>query len=198
MVSPSAHRRAIRPMPERTLESERPFLGRLLRVRVDEVELDDGRRTTREVVEHPGAVAMLAWDGEHLALVRQWRHAAGRALLEVPAGTVDPGEEPATTAARELAEETELQADSWERGPAFFTAPGFCTEYLTVYLATDLRPADDSSHPDDEDLEVVRLSLTQALDAIDSGEIEDAKSIVAILWLARRLGSGAAIGPSRS
>ena len=95
------------------------------------------------------------------------------------------------------AEETELQADSWERGPAFFTAPGFCTEYLTVYLATDLRPADDSSHPDDEDLEVVRLSLTQALDAIDSGEIEDAKSIVAILWLARRLGDAAAIEPSQ-
>ena len=183
-------------MPERTVESRRPFVGRLLRLRVDEVELDDGRRTTREVVEHPGAVAMLPWDGEHLALVRQWRHAAGRALLEVPAGTVDPGEEPATTAARELAEETELHADSWERGPAFFTAPGFCTEYLTVYLATDLRPGDDSAHPDDEDLEVVRLSLTEALDAIDSGQIEDAKSIVAILWLARRLGGAAAIGPS--
>ncbi len=183
-------------MPERTVESRRPFVGRLLRLRVDEVELDDGRRTSREVVEHPGAVAMLPWDGELLALVRQWRHAAGRALLEVPAGTVDPGEEPATTAARELAEETELQADSWERGPAFFTAPGFCTEYLTVYLATDLGPADDSAHPDDEDLEVVRLSLPEALDAIDSGQIEDAKSIVAILWLARRLGGADAIGPS--
>jgi len=186
-------------MPERTVESRRPFVGRLLRVRVDEVELDDGRRTTREVVEHPGAVAMLAWDGEHLALVRQWRHAAGRALLEVPAGTVDPGEEPDATAARELAEEVDLRAETWERAPAFFTAPGFCTEYLTVYLATDLHPAEEMAHPDDEDLEVVRMTLPQALDAIDAGEIEDAKSIVAILWLARRLGGGAAvIGPSRS
>jgi len=140
---------------------------------------------------------MLAWDGERLALVRQWRHAAGRALLEVPAGTVDPGEDPATTATRELAEETELQAGSWERGPAFFTAPGFCTEYLTVYLATDLRPADESAHPDDEDLEVVRMTLPEALGAVDRGEIEDAKSIVAILWLARRLGGAAAIGPSQ-
>ena len=183
-------------MPERTLESRRPFVGRLLRMRVDEVELDDGRRATREVVEHPGAVAMLAWDGERLALVRQWRHAAGRTLLEVPAGTVDPGEEPATTASRELAEEVDLRADTWQRAPAFFTAPGFCTEYLTVYLATDLRPAEESAHPDDEDLEVVRMTLPEALAAIDSGEIEDAKSIVAILWLARHLGQAAAIGPS--
>jgi ADP-ribose pyrophosphatase len=196
MVSPSVDRRATRPMPERTLESRRPFVGRLLRMRVDEVELDDGRRATREVVEHPGAVAMLAWDGERLALVRQWRHAAGRTLLEVPAGTVDPGEEPATTASRELAEEVDLRADTWQRAPAFFTAPGFCTEYLTVYLATDLRPAEKSAHPDDEDLEVVRMTLPEALAAIDSGEIEDAKSIVAILWLARHLGQAAPIGPS--
>jgi len=184
-------------MPERTVESRRPFVGRLLRIRVDEVELDDGRRTTREVVEHPGAVAMLPWDGEHLALVRQWRHATGRALLEVPAGTLDPDEEPDTTASRELAEETDLQADSWERGPAFFTAPGFCTEYLTVYLATGLHSAADSAHPDDEDLEVVRMTLPEALAAVDRGEIEDAKSIVAILWLARRLAGAAAIGSSK-
>ena len=185
-------------MPERTVDSRSAFVGRLLRLRVDEVELDDGRRTTREVVEHPGAVAMLAWDGEHLALVRQWRHAAGRALLEVPAGTVDPGEEPAATAARELAEEVDLRAETWERAPAFFTAPGFCTEFLTVYLATDLHRADESVHPDDEDLEVVRMTLPEALDAIDAGEIEDAKSIVAILWLARRLSGAAAIGPTRT
>ena len=185
-------------MPERTLESRRPYVGRLLRLRVDEVELDDGRRTSREVVEHPGAVAMLAWDGERLALVRQWRHAAGRALLEVPAGTVDPGEEPAATAARELAEEVDLRADTWLRGPAFFTAPGFCTEFLTVYLATGLHPTDQSSHPDDEDLEVVHMTLPEALAAVDSGDIEDAKSIVAILWLARRLDGATTIGPSRS
>jgi len=80
---------------------------------------------------------------------------------------------------------------------AFFTAPGFCTEYLTVYLATDLHPAEETTHPEDEDLEVVRMTLSEALDAVDAGEIEDAKSIVAILWLARRLGGAAAIGPSQ-
>jgi len=185
-------------MPERTLETRRPFVGHLLRIRVDEVALDDGRRTTREIVEHPGAVAMLAWDGEQLALVRQWRHAAGRALLEVPAGTLEPGEDPAATAARELVEETKLEADEWERGPAFFTAPGFCTEYLTVYLASGLHAAGAGDQPDDEELEVVRMTLHEALEAVDRGEIEDAKSIVAILWLARRLAGGAGIGPARS
>ena len=178
-------------MAERTIASRRAFDGRLLRVRIDEVALGDGRQTRREVVEHPGAVAILPWDGERLTLVRQWRHPAGRALLEVPAGTLDPGESPETTARRELAEEVELAAGSWERGPAFFTAPGFCTEYLTVFLATDIHPDTTSSHDDDEELEPVSLTLDEALEAIDRGAIEDAKSLVAILWLARRVERGA-------
>ena len=99
-------------MPERTIESRRAFDGRLLNVRVDEVETDDGRRSTREIVEHPGAVAILAWDGRALTLVRQWRHAAGRDLLELPGGTLDPGESPLQTARRELSEETGRVADA--------------------------------------------------------------------------------------
>jgi ADP-ribose pyrophosphatase len=182
-------------MAERTIASRPGFEGRLLRVRVDEVALDDGRQTVREVVEHPGAVAILAWDGERLVLVRQWRHPAGAELLEVPAGTLDPGEEPMATAVRELAEETELGADRWERGPAFYTAPGFCTEFLTVYLATGLHPRTDGAHDDDEELERVEMTLPEALAAVDDGTIRDAKSIAAILWLARRLEQGGAIGP---
>ena len=108
-----------------------------------------------------------------------------------PAGTLDPGESPETTARRELAEEVELAAGSWEQGPAFFTAPGFCTEYLTVFLATDVHPDTSATHDDDEELEPVSLTLSEALDAIDRGEIEDAKSLVAILWLARRVERGA-------
>src|SRR5579859_127155 len=104
-----------RTMAERTVASQRAFEGRLLRLRVDEVALDDGRRASREVVEHPGAVAILPWDGHRLSLVRQWRHAAGRALLEVPAGTLDGGEAPAVAARREMAEEVELAADHWEQ-----------------------------------------------------------------------------------
>jgi ADP-ribose pyrophosphatase len=91
-------------MDERTLSTTHPWTGKRIRVRVDEVERSDGHRTIREIVEHPGAVAILAWDGERLAMVRQWRHATGQVLLEIPAGTLEPDEPPAETARRELDE----------------------------------------------------------------------------------------------
>jgi ADP-ribose pyrophosphatase len=173
-------------MPERTISSRRPFTGRLLAMRIDEVELESGRRAVREVVEHPGAVAILAWDGERLAMVSQWRQAAGADLLEIPAGTCEQGEAALATAQRELAEECGLAASSWKEGPSFYTAPGFSTELLNLYLATDLRPIDTPA-PDDEALERSWLTLPAALSAIDTGRIRDAKSLVGILWLARRL-----------
>lgn len=171
---------------EQVVASARPWSGRLIGVRVDEVRLPSGRTTSREVVEHPGAVGILAWDGARLALVRQWRHAAGTALLEIPAGTLDPGEEPLATARRELAEECAVAASSWEAGPSFYTAPGFCTERLSLFLATGLAAA-DAEGPDDEDLELSWLTLPEALAAIDDGRVIDAKSIAGILWLSRRL-----------
>ena len=173
-------------MTERTVSTQRAFEGRLINLRVDEVELDDGRRVRREVVEHPGAVAMLAWDGERLAMVRQWRHAAEAELLEIPAGTMEPGEEPTATAARELREETSLGARHWEAGPRFYTAPGFCTEVIQLFLATDLLDLPGASEPD-EQIELAWLSLTDALAAIGSGAVVDAKSIAGIYWLASRL-----------
>ena len=176
-------------MPERTLSSRHEFRGRLLALRVDEVELASGRRATREVVEHPGAVAILASDGERLAMVRQWRQAAGAELLEIPAGTREPGEAPLGTAQRELAEECGLEAAQWVQGPAFYTAPGFSTELLTLFLATDLRTVETAA-PDDEALERSWLPLAAAEAAIDAGTIRDAKSLVGILWLARRLARG--------
>ena len=172
-------------MPERTVSSRRAFSGRLLSLRVDEVELESGRRATREVVEHPGAVAILAWDGERLATVRQWRQAAAADLLEIPAGTREPGESPLESAERELAEECGLRAGRWEEGPSFFTAPGFSTELLTLFLATSLS-AVEVAPPEDEALERSWLTLADALEAIDDGRIRDAKSLVGILWLARR------------
>jgi len=153
---------------------------------VDEVERSDGHRTTREIIEHPGAVAMLAWDGARLAMVRQWRHATGQVLLEIPAGTLEPGEPPADTARRELAEEVGLAATTWVEGPRFFTAPGFCTELMHLYLATDLTDATAEADAD-ELLEPAWLTLPDALAAVDDGRIADAKSIVGIGWLARRL-----------
>jgi ADP-ribose pyrophosphatase len=175
-----------RAMEERTISSRRVFEGRLLSVRVDEVELVNGHAGRREIVEHPGAVGIVAWDGARLAMVRQWRQAARRETLEIPAGTLDPGEAPATTAERELAEECGVAAESWEAGPGFWTAPGFCTEYLTLWLATELHPT-DASGPDDEALEVDWLTLEEVLAAVANGSVADAKSLVAINWFVRRL-----------
>ncbi len=173
-------------MPERTVSSRRAFTGRLLSLRIDEVALESGRRATREVVEHPGAVAILAWDGERLAAVRQWRQAAAAELLEIPAGTREPGESPQETAQRELAEECGFSAAHWKEGPSFYTAPGFSTELLTLFLATDLE-AVDVPPPEDEALERSWLTLADALTTIDDGRIRDAKSLVGILWLSRHL-----------
>lgn len=150
----------------------------------------DGGRATREIVEHPGAVAVVAWDGARIAMVRQWRHAAGQTLLEIPAGTTEPDEEPMATARRELAEEMGIGARSWIAGPSFFTAPGFCTERLSLFLASDLHP-DETPPPDDERIERSWLALDAALAAVDRGKIVDAKSIAGILWLARRVISAA-------
>ena len=176
-------------MPERIISTRRAFTGHLLALRVDEVELPSGRRAVREVVEHPGAVAILAYDGERLAMVRQWRQAADAELLEIPAGTCEPGEVRLTTARRELAEECGLDASRWEEGPSFYTAPGFSTELLTLFLATDLQ-AMETEAPDDEALERSWLSLPDAVAAIDAGTIRDAKSLVGILWLAQRGATG--------
>jgi ADP-ribose pyrophosphatase len=176
-------------MAERTISSQRAWDGRLISLRVDQVELPSGRRASREIVEHPGAVAMLAWDGERVGLVRQWRQAAGAELLEIPAGSLEEGEEPLSTATRELAEELGMSARGWTAGPAFFTAPGFCTEYLSLFLATGLAPADGETEPDEEGLSVSWLTIDEALRAIDDGRIRDAKSVAGILWLARRIGT---------
>jgi ADP-ribose diphosphatase len=173
-------------MGERTISSEQVFTGKLISVRVDRVELSNGHTATREIVEHPGAVGILAWDGNRLAMVRQWRHPAGMETLEIPAGTLDPGESPRATAERELGEECGLLAAGWVQGPSFFTAPGFCTERLTLFLATELREEAFES-PEDEELQLSWLSLPDAVDAVEEGRVTDAKSVAGILWLARRL-----------
>ena len=119
-------------------------------------------------------------------MVSQWRASASGELLEIPAGTLEPGEQPGATARRELAEECGLAAENWEEGPSFYTAPGFSTELLTLFLASDLVPS-EASAPEDEALTRSWLTLDEALAAIDDGRIRDAKSLVGILWLVRRL-----------
>jgi 8-oxo-dGTP pyrophosphatase MutT (NUDIX family) len=190
--------RLVDPLAERLVASELLHRGRVREVRVDTVERADGRRARRDVAVHPGAVAVVAIDPEGaVLLVRQYRHPAGRALLEVPAGTLDRDpasgatEDPDMAARRELEEETGYRAGSWERLTDFWTAPGFATERIFLYLATDLAPAGpDRRAPDeDEQLELVRIPWREAVAAAERGEIRDAKTLIGISWLARRMGA---------
>ena len=173
-------------MAEQTLSSQLIYQGRLIRVRVDRVRLPNGRESSREIVEHNGAVAIVALDGEgNVLLVRQYRKAVERTLLEIPAGTLEAGEEPLKCAHRELQEETGYMAGKMEHLGGFYSAPGFCTEYLTLYLATDLTPGPSNAEAD-EDIELVRLPLAQTRDLIASGAICDAKSIIGLLSVLSR------------
>jgi ADP-ribose pyrophosphatase len=166
---------------EEIVSSRRIFSGRIIEVRVDEVRLSDGRCATREVVEHPGAVAIvpLMEDGRAL-LVRQYRLPAGQFLLEVPAGTMREGEAPEQCARRELEEEVGFCAGRMIHLASFYTAPGFCTEMMHCYLCRDLsqtRPAPDL----DERIEVEPVPISRAGQMARKGLIRDAKTIVSIL-----------------
>jgi ADP-ribose pyrophosphatase len=161
--------------------SEIAYQGRIATVRVDRFRYDDGEEAEREVVEHPGSVAIVAHDGERLFLVRQPREAVEEpALLEVPAGKLDhEGEDALATAKRELAEEIGKGARSWERLTSLYTSPGFADEECHLYLATDL--FDQSAETDEtERIEVVEVPLGELDDVIR--ECHDAKSLVALLW----------------
>jgi ADP-ribose pyrophosphatase len=186
---------------ETVIGSEILHHGRLGDFRIDTVRFSDGRTSTREILGHPGAVAIVAIDpDDNVLFVRQWRTAAGRAMLEIPAGTLDivdgagTIEDPELAAPRELEEETGYRAGTWRKLAAFWTAPGFASELMHLYLATDLRPAHrDRLGPDeDERLELSRLPFADALAAIEGGEICDAKSIVGLFWTARLRASGLA------
>jgi 8-oxo-dGTP pyrophosphatase MutT (NUDIX family) len=156
--------------------------GRIATVRVLEVRYDDGDEAEREVVEHPGAVSVVAHDGEHLYLVRQPREPVReQALLELPAGKLDEeGESPLETAKRELAEEIGKGAREWKHLTSFHSSPGFSDEEVHIYLATDLY--DESAETDEnERIEIVKVPLTD-LDATIR-DCRDAKTLAGLLWL---------------
>ncbi len=169
------------------LSSEGIYKGRIFEVTVDTVR--EGERVhAREVVRHPGSAAIVAlFDDETVALVRQYRHPAVKFLLEIPAGSRDGNETPEACAARELEEELGYVAERMEKLAEFFVSPGFCTEKMWVYLATNLRETKPRPE-DDEEFEIVRVPLRCALDMISAGEIEDAKTIVGLLLTAARRG----------
>jgi 8-oxo-dGTP pyrophosphatase MutT (NUDIX family) len=156
--------------------------GRIGRVRVDRFRYEDGEEAEREIVEHPGAVGIVAHDGEKLWLVKQPREAVNDpALLELPAGKLDEeGESPLETAQRELAEEIGKGARSWRHLTSFHTSPGFTDEECHLFLATDLY--DESADTDeDERIEIVQVPLSELDDVIR--QCRDSKTLVGLLWL---------------
>ncbi len=166
--------------PPALVAEERAFNGKLFQVDVQEVRLPNGNLARREIVRHRGAVAMVVVDGDgNLLLVRQYRAAAGQVLLEIPAGTREAGEDAVACAHREVQEETGYAAGRIESLGGFFSAPGFCTEYLHCFLCTDLQ---ESRLPGDEDeaIELVRLSPAAAWVAAARGEIQDAKTLAGL------------------
>ena len=168
-------------MTEKTLTTREVYHGRIIRVRRDEVLLPNGNTSVREVVEHPGGVGILALEDDgSVLLVRQYRYAFGRTLLEIPAGKREKGEEPLTTAKRELREETGATADEWLSMGSLIASPGCYDEVLYLYLARGLHFGD--THPDeDEFLSLERMPLEELAERCMNGEITDAKTVCAAL-----------------
>jgi ADP-ribose pyrophosphatase len=174
---------------EKTISSKRIYDGKIIRVRVDTVQLPDGKESCREIVEHGGAVAIVPVEDDKVYFVRQFRKPVEKVLLEIPAGRLEPGEDPEECARRELAEEigywpTELQQLSF-----FYSSPGFSNEVLYLYLARGLVKK-QADRDEGEFMKVETLSLPEALRRISAGEIEDGKTITGLLMASYYLSRG--------
>ena len=166
---------------EETIDTERIYDGKILHVRKDTVTVKGGRTATRELIEHPGAAAIvpLTDDGE-VIMIKQFRKPIESTIWEVPAGKIDPGEDPLETAKRELEEETGLRAENYEYLTAMYPTVGYSTEVIHIYLATGL--SQGPSHPDeDEDIIMEHMDLDLLKQKVMEGELNDAKTIIAIL-----------------
>lgn len=181
---------------ETTVERRVVHRGRFMTFRVDTIEDAGGARHPREIVEHPGAVCVIPVLGDDVLMVRQWRTPVDQAILELPAGTLDRLEDGSLedsdrAAPRELEEETGHRAMTWRKLGRFWTAPGFTNEEMHLYLATDLQPVNDYGGPDvDEYLDLVRTPWREAVVMAERGEIDDAKTLVGLFWLARVAAGG--------
>lgn len=172
---------------EKTIGSRTIYRGKIVNLRVDEVQLPNGKKTDREVVEHGGAVAIVPVnDRNEVLMVRQYRYPAGKELLEIPAGKLEQGEDPSACAVRELEEETGIRAGELKLLFKFYSTPGFTNEILYLYLARGLTYT--GSHPDeDEFIQLIHVDLEDALKMVDRGDIRDAKSIIGLLAAKRYL-----------
>ncbi len=165
------------------LSSRESYRGPAFWVSTDQVMEPSGIRVRRDVVHHPGSVVILAVDKEsRILLERQYRHAAGKFLYELPAGSLDEGENPLAAGKRELLEETGYTARKWKRILYFWPSPGFLGEAMSIFMATDLRPG-IAQPEDDEVIEIQFVPLKKAVAMVVSGAIQDAKTIAGVLWL---------------
>lgn len=165
--------------PDDVLHSKTVYQGKLIDLRVDTVQLPDGKEAQREVVVHPEVVAMLpVLEDGRLVLVRQYREAVGRTLLEIPAGGIDDGETPEQAVRREMKEETGYGVGSLEKLAAFYSSPGFTTEKMHLYRLHDLTPG--KATEENDQIEVVSMTPEDAWNAVASGDMADAKSILAL------------------
>ena len=167
---------------EETISSERVYSGRILDLDVDQVRLPSGTEAEREVIRHLGAAVVLPLlDGGRTILVNQFRYPMGEELLELPAGKLDPGEDPAECAARELAEETGWRAGEIHDLGSFFTTPGFTDEVLHAFVATGLEHSPGIEPDPDEAIEIVTMTVEEALEACHDSRIRDGKTLATIL-----------------
>ena len=173
------------------LSSKISYQGKVFAVSTEKVTEPGGVTSTRDVVRHNGSVVVLAVDSATnpadplILLERQYRHAAGKFLLELPAGRIEPGEAPLAAAKRELIEETGFRARRWSRLVRYYASPGFLAEHMQVFLAEDI--AEGLAEPeDDEKIELLHLPLSEVIARIEAGKIEDAKTILSVLLFARR------------
>ena len=176
-------------MDEKTIKSEKIFDGRIINVKVDTVQLCDGSYSTRELVNHPGGVAVVALDDEgYVYMVRQFRKPFERVVFEIPAGKLDYGEDHLSCGVRELEEETGLKAKNFEYLGEFMVSPGFCNELIHIYLATDLYKG--TIHPDEgEFLEIEKHKLDDLIDLIMDNKISDAKTVIGLLKAKQKMNS---------
>ena len=163
------------------ISQEIVYSGRIIDARVDTVLMPDGSRITRELVHHPGAVAIVPIDDDdNVLMVRQYRYAAGQSLLEIPAGVLEDGESPDDTAQRELQEEVGFASRNLRALGGLYSSPGFCDEFLYMYIARDL-VASSLPGDDDEDISVERIPISRIDRLIRVGEIQDAKTVAGLL-----------------
>jgi ADP-ribose pyrophosphatase len=165
---------------EETISSTLLQKGKSFSLYHDKVRLPNGHETDRNIVKHPGAVAIIAVQDDEVVLIKQYRYATGKYLLEIPAGTLEQGEDPYQCAVRELQEETGYAASSWSRLFQCYMVPGYSNEIIYFFLAEGLTKV-EATPEDDEDISVIRYGLDDTLSMIESNEIEDAKTMIGVL-----------------